>query len=171
LDRWYLSGALLKSIGDYKRHKSRRGLSATIMRKVARARYLFWSVLTASDIDPNVTLGERLVLPHPNGVVVHGEAVIGDDCYISQQVTIGRLAAPDAPVIGSGVYIGCGAKVLGKIVVGDRAKIGANAVVLCDVPAGWTAVGVPARLIPPDSKDITPRAGTLPLEEAAAKVP
>jgi serine O-acetyltransferase len=65
---------------------------------------------------------------------------------IMQQVTIGQLAEEYAPTIGSHVYIGAGAKVLGRIVIGDRARIGANAVVLADVPADGTAVGIPARI-------------------------
>jgi serine O-acetyltransferase len=103
-------------------------------------------VLTASDIDPNTKLGKRLRLPHPTGVVIHGDVVIGDDCMIMQQVTIGQVARGKPPIIGNDVYIGAGAKVLGEIKVGDRARVGANAVVLGDVPAGTTAVGVPARL-------------------------
>ena len=63
---------------------------------------------------------------------------------IMQQVTIGQLSDGAVPIIGNGVYIGAGAKVLGGITVGDNAKIGANAVVLINVPAGKTAVGVPA---------------------------
>ena len=66
---------------------------------------------------------------------------------LMQQVTVGQLADGAAPVIGSGVYIGAGAKVLGGVRVGDGARIGANAVVLRDVPAGCTAVGVPAHVI------------------------
>jgi len=148
---WNASSALIKSIHDYQNYKSRRGILATILRKYSRMRHLSWSVLTGSDIDPNAILGERLMLPHPNGIVVHQDAVIGNDCMLMQQVTIGQLSQEFAPVIGSGVYVGAGAKVLGKVTIGDRARIGANAVVLCDVPAGWTAVGVPARLIPPKS--------------------
>jgi serine O-acetyltransferase len=147
-----MGAALVRSIYAYQHYKARGDIVAKIMRRYSRLRHLFWSVITASDINPNVTVGRGLMLPHPNGVIVHGESVIGDDCFINQQVTIGQLAEPHAPVIGSGVYIGAGAKVLGKIVIGDRARIGANAVVLCDVPADWTAVGVPARLISPDSK-------------------
>lgn len=144
---WQMDAALIASIGDYQRYKARKGTWARLMRGYARARHLLWSVLTASDIDPGAVLGERLRLPHPNGVVVHGRAVIGCDCLIMQQVTIGQLADDAAPIIGHGVYIGAGAKVLGKIVVGDHARIGANAVVLSDVPADSTAVGVPARII------------------------
>jgi len=120
--------------------------------KWSRLRHVFWSVITGSEIDANAKIGKGLTLPHPNGVIVHRNAVIGDDCIIMQQVTIGQLAEEDAPVIGSGVYIGAGAKVLGRVCVGDHARIGANAVVLCDVPPNWTAVGVPARPPPPDQE-------------------
>jgi serine O-acetyltransferase len=144
-----MSAALIKSVRDYKKYRARSGVLAKIMQKYARIRHLFWSVLTGSDIDPNATLGDGLKLPHPNGIIVHRDAVIGDDCMLMQQVTIGQLAEDQAPEIGSGVYIGAGAKVLGKVVIGDRARIGANAVVLCNVPADWTAVGIPARLLPP----------------------
>jgi len=120
--------------------------------KWSRLRHVFWSVITGSEIDANAKIGKGLTLPHPNGVIVHRNAVIGDDCIIMQQVTIGQLAEEDAPVIGSGVYIGAGAKVLGRVCVGDHARIGANAVVLCDVPPNWTAVGVPARPPPPRSR-------------------
>ena len=109
------------------------------------------SVVTASDISPHARLGAGLKLPHPNGIVIHDDAVIGEDCMIMQQVTIGQLAEAGAPDIGAHVYIGAGAKVLGAVVVGDRARIGANAVVLADVPAGSTAVGIPARISAGDS--------------------
>lgn len=141
--------ALANSIRAYNKHKSRRGKSGTLLRKYWKLRHFILSVITASDFDANATIGEKLRLPHPNGVIVHGRTIIGDDCMIMQQVTIGQRSDIDAPVIGSGVYIGAGAKVLGKIVIGDGARIGANAVVLCDVPASCTAVGIPARLIPP----------------------
>ena len=88
-----------------------------------------------------------MMLPHPNGVVIHEDAVIGDDCMIMQQVTIGMIGTGQVPRIGNGVYIGAGAKIIGKVEVGDGARIGANAVVVDDVPAGCTAVGVRARVI------------------------
>jgi len=87
------------------------------------------------------------MLPHPNGVVMHRDAVIGVNCMIMQQVTIGQLAEGGAPRLGDGVYVGAGAKVLGEITIGDGASIGANAVVLSDVPPGCTAVGIPARVV------------------------
>lgn len=140
---------LLASIEAFQLHRARRGPWHAMMRKVARARHLFWSIVTQSDIEPRTTFGKRLMLPHPNGVVIHEDAVIGDDCMIMQQVTIGMIGDGEVPTIGNRVYIGAGAKIIGKLSVGDGARIGANAVVVEDVPPGCTAVGVPARLIPP----------------------
>ncbi|MEW6428829.1 MAG: serine acetyltransferase [Thermodesulfobacteriota bacterium] len=81
------------------------------------------------------------------GIVIHKEAIIGNDVRIDQHVTIGGRVGPGAPVIGNNVRIGAGAKVLGSLRIGDHAQIGANAVVLKDVPDGATAVGVPARIV------------------------
>ena len=69
-----------------------------------------------------------------------------------QQVTIGMIGDGEVPTIGNGVYIGAGAKIIGKVSVGDGARIGANAVVTKDVPSGYTAVGVPARLVSPENQ-------------------
>jgi serine O-acetyltransferase len=93
-------------------------------------------------------IGRRVVFEHQHGIVVHGNSVIGDDCIIRQGVTLGirrmdRLT--EAPVLGRGVNVGAGAKILGRVYVGDNADIGANAVVLEDVPAQALAIGVPAR--------------------------
>ena len=117
------------------------------MRKVARARHTFWSILTQSDIAPEAKLGKNLMLPHPNGIVIHEDAVVGDDCMIMQQVTIGMIGDGEVPIIGNKVYIGAGAKIIGKVHIGDGARIGANAVVTKNVPAGCTAVGVPAKIM------------------------
>ncbi len=88
-----------------------------------------------------------MLLPHPNGVVIHPAAVVGANCLIFQQVTIGQGSRPGLPIIGGHVDIGAGAKILGGISIGNHAKIGANAVVLQDVPEGATAVGIPAQII------------------------
>ena len=95
-------------------------------------------------------IGRRVVFEHQHGIVIHGSCEIGDDCIIRHGVTLGirsldRLA--DAPILGSGVNVGAGAKIIGRVHVGDGAAIGANAVVLEDVPAGRLAVGVPAHLV------------------------
>ncbi len=86
------------------------------------------------------------MMPHPNGIVIHPNAVIGPNCLIFQQVTIGTIDGSTEPVIEGHVDIGAGAKILGSVRVGAHARIGANAVVLIDVPAGRTAVGIPARI-------------------------
>jgi serine O-acetyltransferase len=104
--------------------------------------YRFWSVVTATDIPVNWQFSGGLRLPHPTGVVIHPSVAIGPNCMIFQQVTI-----TGGVKIGGHVDIGAGAKIIGSVNIGDHAKIGANAVVLCDVPPGATAVGVPAKVI------------------------
>lgn len=104
------------------------------------------------EVSPKVKIEGGLFLPHTVGTVI-GAASIGRNCTIMQGVTLGALESDlsftpaTRPVIGNDVVIGSGAKVLGGITVGDHAKIGANAVVLCDVPAHAVAVGVPARIL------------------------
>ena len=93
-------------------------------------------------------LGDRFVIEHVGGIVISGDAVFGDDCVVRNGVTVGlrhRLQR-GSPVLGNRVDIGAGAKLLGPIRIGDDVAIGANAVVLCDVPDGCVAVGVPARV-------------------------
>ena len=95
-------------------------------------------------------LGRRVVIEHQHGIVVHGNAKIGDDCYIRQGVTIGNrdLNKPQsAPIIGNRVNIGAGAKILGDLMIGDDVNIGANAVVVKDVASNTTVVGIPAKPI------------------------
>ena len=87
-------------------------------------------------------------MPHGiNGIIIHPSAVIGANVTIMHQVTIGSRDIDESAVIGDDVFIGAGAKILGKIVIGNGAKIGANAVVIKDVPANATVVGVPGRII------------------------
>lgn len=97
-----------------------------------------------------VQLGRRVIFEHQSGIVIHGDCSIGDDSIIRQGVTLGNryLDRPfDAPKLGARVNVGAGAKIFGNVTIGDGANIGANAVVLCDVPAGATAVGLPAKII------------------------
>jgi serine O-acetyltransferase len=143
-----ISAILLSAIDRYQHFRKQSGILAKLAKNYFILKHLVFTVITGSDIDPSASLGERLSLPHPNGVVIHRDAVIGDDCMIMQQVTIGQVADGRAPVLGNGVYVGAGAKILGGVKIGDRARIGANSVVLCDVPAGKTAVGIPAKVIP-----------------------
>ena len=97
----------------------------------------------------SVKLGRRVVVEHQGAIVVHGACEIGDDCIIRQGCTLGNksLDRPhDAPKLGRGVNVGAGAKILGAVVLGDGSAVGANAVVVKDVPAGAVAVGIPAQI-------------------------
>jgi len=93
-------------------------------------------------------IGPGLFIQHGFATIVAASRV-GANCWINQQVTIGFINPEDRPVIGDGVFVYAGAKVLGAVHLGDGSVVGSNAVVLEDVPAGYTAVGVPARLLPP----------------------
>ena len=110
---------------------------------------VFSHILTGIELPCETRVGRRLRIEHFGGIIVSGDAVIGDDVVIRQGVTIGlkRTHERGAPVIGNRVDIGAGAKLLGAITIGDDAVIGANAVVIKDVPAGALAVGIPARII------------------------
>jgi serine O-acetyltransferase len=143
---WEPSRSLLASLRAYQRHAGSRSLLAWLVRKVAVLRHRFWSAVTGADIPLNCKIDGGLMLPHPNGIVIHPEASIGPNCLIFQQVTVG-IGNGGFPAIKGNVNIGAGAKVFGGIIVGAHAKIGANAVVLRDVPEGATAIGVPAKVI------------------------
>jgi serine O-acetyltransferase len=141
--QWEPSKRLLKSIRDYQRAKARR---AGLASKFAVLRHRFWSVVTGADIPLNCRIGGGLLIPHPNGIVIHPDAEVGPNCLLFQQVTIGDVHGK-VPRVGGHVDVGAGAKLIGGIVIGDHAVIGANSVVTSDVPAGATAVGVPARIL------------------------
>lgn len=146
---WDPPYALLGSIRDYQRAREAR---AILRAKWAVLRHRFWSVITGADIPLNSSIGGGLRIPHPNGIVIHPNAVIGPNCQLFQQVTIGD-AGGGVPTIGGHVDIGAGARIIGAVHVGDHARVGANAVVTCDVPADATVVGVPARIVGMGSKD------------------
>jgi len=107
--------------------------------------------LTGIEIHPGAKIGERVFFDHAMGVVVGETAEIGDGCTIYQGVTLGGTSLYKGekrhPTLGRDVVVSAGAKVLGGFMVGDGAKIGSNAVVIKPVPAGATAVGIPARII------------------------
>ena len=106
--------------------------------------------LTGIEIHPAARIGRRFFIDHGMGVVIGETAEIGDDCTLYHGVTLGGTSWQPGkrhPTLGSGVIVGAGAKILGPIGIGDRARIGSNAVVVSDVPAFTTAVGIPARVI------------------------
>ena len=112
---------------------------------------------TGIEIHPGATIGRRFVIDHGTGIVIGETTEIGDDVLIYQGVTLGGTGKDTGkrhPTIGNGVMIGAGAKVLGPFKIGDRSLIAAGAVVLEEVPADCTAVGVPARVVRQDGKRI-----------------
>ena len=116
-------------------------------------------MLTGIDIHPGATIGHRLFIDHGTGLVVGETAELGDDVTLYQGVTLGGVApSVDSasqvnrkrhPTLRNNVIVGSGAQVLGPITVGDGARVGANAVVVADVPPGVTVVGIPAKVIVP----------------------
>ncbi len=142
--RWQPSRQLLCSLRSYERARSRGGLFGLVLSKVAVLRHRFWSVVTGADIPLSCRLGGGLMLPHPNGVVIHPDVILGPNCMLFQQVTLGVGSRPGLPTLGGHVDVGPGAKILGGVTIGDHAVVGANAVVLQDVPSFGLAVGVPA---------------------------
>jgi serine O-acetyltransferase len=135
---WAPSRALLASIRSYQ-------TGGPLARRIAVLRHRFWSIVTGADIPVSTRIGGGLLIPHPNGVVIHPDVVIGPNCLLFQQVTLGD--ANGVPRLGGHVDIGAGAKVIGPVTIGDDVRIGANAVVTSDLPAGCTAIGVPARIV------------------------
>ena len=106
--------------------------------------------MTGIEIHPGATIGRRVFIDHGMGVVIGETAIIHDDCTLYHGVTLGGTSwnkGKRHPTLEQGVVIGAGAKILGPITIGAGAKIGSNAVVVKDVPAGATAVGIPARIL------------------------
>jgi serine O-acetyltransferase len=143
---WHPSRSLLASIRSYQRHRASRYPQSIALRYVAVLRHRFWSAVTGADIPLNCQIEGGLLLPHPNGIVIHPDAVIGPNCLLFQQTTLGG-GSGGAPTLCGHVDVGAGAKVLGAVRLGAHSKVGANAVVLHDVPEGATCVGIPGRVI------------------------
>ncbi|MCX7136403.1 MAG: serine O-acetyltransferase [Proteobacteria bacterium] len=112
--------------------------------------------LTGIEIHPGAQIGRRFFIDHGMGVVIGETAEIGDDCTLYHGVTLGGTSWSKGkrhPTLGNGVVLGAGAKILGPITIGDRARVGSNAVVVKDVPPGATAIGIPARIIAEQAGD------------------
>jgi serine O-acetyltransferase len=106
--------------------------------------------VTGIEIHPGAHIGRRFFIDHGMGVVIGETSEIGDDCTLYHGVTLGGTSWAKGkrhPTLGKGVVVGAGAKILGPIEIGDQAKIGSNAVVVKGVPAGATAIGIPARIV------------------------
>ena len=124
--------------------------------KLSRAIVGIGSLFTKTDIHPAATIGRRVFIDHAIGVVIGATAIIEDDVLIYQNVTLGGVSLDKEkrhPTVRANAVIGSGAKVLGNITIGKNSKVGANSVVVCDVPKNSTAVGVPAKIIKKDNKN------------------
>ncbi len=120
------------------------------LRWLGRATSQFTRWLTGIEIHPGASIGKRVFIDHGMGVVIGETAEVGDDTTLYHGVTLGGTSwnrGKRHPTLGKGVVVGAGAKILGPITVGDGAKIGSNAVVVKDVPAGATVVGIPGRIV------------------------
>ena len=143
--QWCPSRSLLSSIRRYQDRSGNRVIGY-FRRVLSVICHRFWSMVTGADIPLNCQIGGGLLIPHPNGIVISPSSRIGPNCLIFQQVTLGH-AHDGEPTLGGHVDVGAGAKILGRIQIGDHALIGANAVVLHDVPPHATAVGIPAKIV------------------------
>lgn len=146
-------------------HRLSHGLWNMGFKWLARLSSYLARWFTGIEIHPGARIGRRVFIDHGMGVVIGETAEVGDDCTLYHGVTLGGTSWQKGkrhPTLGTGVIVGAGAKVLGPIHLGAGAKVGSNAVVVKDVPAGATAVGIPARIL--DSESDKAR------EEAAKKL-
>jgi serine O-acetyltransferase len=139
---WDPSRKLLRTIRSYQHMQGRKGVAANLLRKSIVLRHRFWSAITGADIPLNSKIGGGLLIPHPNGIVIHPAATIGVNCLIFQQVTVGTREGSGVPQIGDHVDVGAGAKILGAVEIGSHARVGANAVIIEDVEEGKVALGI-----------------------------
>ncbi len=132
------------------RYTVRPALLRKLLSLVYRILYKFVQIITGIELPCEVPIGRGFVIEHSGGIVVSGFASFGDNCRIRNGVVIGlaRVQDPCAPQMGNDVDIGTGAKLLGNIRIGNRVRIGANAVVITDIPDDSIAVGVPAIIKP-----------------------
>lgn len=146
----------------------RLGRRISTMPKVLRLplmlvhRPAFWFVRNCCGIElPHTAqVGRRFLIGHQSGIVIHHHAVIGDDCLVRQNVTIGAGAAwnaDKAPQLGNGVEVGAGAVIIGPVKIGDNVRIGPNAVVTTNIPAGSIVVVPPPRVIVPPVRKPSPK--------------
>lgn len=120
------------------------------------------SVVTLVDLHPDAEIGPGMIICHGGPVRIHAATRIGADCAIHGACTIGAGPQPGGAVIGDHVFIGCQASIIGAVTIGDDATVAANSLIISDIPAGCTAIGVPAKILPAISR----RAGSAPPAEA-----
>jgi serine O-acetyltransferase len=138
-------------------HRWSHGLWGMGFKWLARLSSTLARWFTGIEIHPGARIGRRVFIDHGMGVVIGETAEIGDDCTLYHGVTLGGTSWQKGkrhPTLEAGVIVGAGAKVLGPINIGPGAKVGSNAVVVKDVPAGATAVGIPARILDSESDKV-----------------
>jgi serine O-acetyltransferase len=154
----------------YRFGRWRYGIKPAVVRKlfsfIYKVLFKFVQIITGIELPCEVRIGRNFVIDHFGGIIVSGYAQFGDNCRIRNGVVVGlrRVEEKVAPIVGDNVDIGAGAKLLGPIRIGNNVLIGANAVVLCDVPDDSVAAGVPAEVKPRRMKS------ELPLASAPAQV-
>ena len=161
-------------------HRVAHKLWRANLRLPARALSQWSRFTTGIEIHPGATIGRRFFIDHGVGVVIGETAQVGDDVLMYHQVTLGGTSLEKVkrhPTIGNNVLLGMGAKIVGPVVVGDNAKIGANAVVTRDVPANATVVGIPGKIVKRDGVYVSgaaakaSTAGGVPLPPSAPTRP
>jgi serine O-acetyltransferase len=110
--------------------------------------FAFTPMITGISLERGVKIGEKFHIVHPGMIAIHPRAVFGDRCGVMHGVTVGVNMKGGVPKFGNDVFIGCHATVIGEITIGDGVRIAANSLVICDIPAGALAMGVPAKIYP-----------------------
>jgi serine O-acetyltransferase len=157
--RWGAQGFWVMVV--YRFGRWRYGVRPAILRRffslIYRVLFKLVQIVTGIELPCEVSVGRGFVIDHFGGIIISGYARFGEGCRVRNGVVVGLRHVDDAraPSIGNNVDIGAGAKLLGPIRIGDNVQIGANAVVLCDVPDGSIAVGVPA-IVRPRRRGPTP---------------
>lgn len=132
------------------RYQVKPALLRKVFSMIYKVLFKLIQIITGIELPAEVNIGKNFVIDHFGGIVISGYASFGDDCRIRNGVVVGlkNINQPIAPIIGNRVDIGAGAKLLGPIKIGNDVIIGANAVVINDVPNNSIAVGVPATIKP-----------------------
>jgi serine acetyltransferase len=144
---WALATLVLYRLQKIVRNRRRRWLWVPVHLGLRIVNNLL-VMITQIRIHPDAEIGPGLLLPHVGSIRVAQHTKIGANCVILHTCTIGAGPSPGAATIGDHVFIGCHATIIGGITIGDRATISANSLVISNVPAGTTALGVPARILP-----------------------
>jgi serine O-acetyltransferase len=137
------------------RYNTRPAMVRKLYSLIYHVAYKLVQIITGIELPCEVVVGRNFVIDHFGGIIISGYAKFGDNCRVRSGVVVGlqRVEEKCAPIVGNNVDIGSGAKLLGPIRIGDNVLIGANAVVLCDIPDNSIAVGVPAVVKPRHVKD------------------